>query len=136
MSADYIRAMTLHKYGTSLSVGIGIPIPILDQEMAKYCAVRDSEIFTGAFDYSEPKRSRTVLREVNYAELKSGQIEIKGKKVPTSSLSSMYKARQISSELKKWISKGQLLIQEPIQKFDLEREFKPLEIRTKEEVCR
>jgi uncharacterized protein (DUF39 family) len=136
MSADYIRAMTLHKYGTSLSVGIGIPIPILDQEMAKYCAVRDSEIFTGAFDYSEPKRSRTVLREVNYAELKSGHIEIKGRKVPTSSLSSMYKARQISSELKKWISKGQFLIQEPIQKFDLEREFKPLDVRTKEEVCR
>jgi hypothetical protein len=48
----------------------------------------------------------------------------------------MYKARQISSELKKWISKGQFLIQEPIQKFDLEREFKPLDVRTKEEVCR
>lgn len=136
MSADYLRAMTMHGYGTSLSVGIGIPIPILDQEMAKFCAVRDAEIYTGLFDYSEEKRARTLLREVNYGELKSGQIDIKGRSVPTSSLSSIFKARQISTELKKWISKGQFLIQEPVQKFDLEREFKPLDVRTKEEVCR
>ena len=132
MSSDYLRALTMQKYGTSLSVGIGIPIPILDLEMAKFCSVRDADIFTAAFDYSEMKRARTVLREVNYSELKSGEIEIKGKRVPTSSLSSIYKARQISNELKKWISKGQFMIQEPIQKFDLEREFKPLEVRTKE----
>jgi uncharacterized protein (DUF39 family) len=135
MSADYIRALTMHKYGTSLSVGIGIPIPILDLEMAKYCSVLDAEIFTGVFDYSEQKRARAVIREVNYAELKSGHIEIKGKEVPTSSLSSLYKARQISTELKKWISKGQFFVQEPIQKFDPEREFKPLDVRTRE-ACR
>ena len=132
MSSDYLRALTMQKYGTSLSVGIGIPIPILDIEMAKFCSVRDADIFTAAFDYSEMKRARTVLREVNYSELKSGEIEIKGKRVPTSSLSSIYKARQISNELKKWISKGQFMIQEPIQKFDLEREVKPLDVRTKE----
>jgi len=134
MSADYLRALTLHRYGISLSVGIGIPIPILDLEMAKYCSVRDSDIFTGVFDYSEETRSRTVLREINYAELKSGEIEINGRKVPTSSLSSMYKARQIANELKDRISNGKFQLQEPIQQFDLEREFKPLDIRKKEEV--
>jgi len=132
MSAEYLRAMTMQKYGSSLAVGIGIPIPILDLEMAKYCSVRDADIFTAAFDYSEPKRARTPLREVNYAELKSGVIDIKGKKVPTSSLSSIYKARQISNELKRWISKGQFAIQEPVQRFDLDTEFKPLDVRTKE----
>jgi uncharacterized protein (DUF39 family) len=132
MSADYLRAMTMHKYGSSLAVGIGIPIPILDLDMAKYCSVKDADIYTAVFDYSEQKRSRAAIREVNYSELKSGQIEIKGKKVPTSSLSSIYKARQISAELKKWISKGQFRIQEPIEKFNLETEFKPLDIRTKE----
>jgi uncharacterized protein (DUF39 family) len=136
MTAEYLRAMTMHRYGTTLAVGIGVPIPILDLEMAKHCSVRDSEIYTAVFDYSEPKRSRTVIREVSYGELKSGQIEIKGKKVPTSSLSSIYKARQISNELKKEISKGQFKLTEPIQRFDLDREFKPLEIRKKEEACK
>ncbi len=134
MSSEFLRALTIHRYGTSLAIGIGIPVPILDLEMAKYCAVRDSEICTAVFDYSEQKRARTVLREVNYQELKSGKIEIKGKKVTTSSLSSMYKARQIADELKRRISEGSFLLQEPVQKFDLEREFKPLEIKTKEEV--
>ena len=136
MSAEYLRAMIMHRYGTTLAVGIGVPIPILDLEMAKYCAVRDEEIFSALFDYSEQKRSRAVIREVNYAELKSGVIDIKGKKVFTSSLSSIYKAKQISGELKKSISKGQFHIQEPIQKFDLETVFKPLDVRTREEASK
>ncbi|HDP96785.1 MAG TPA: hypothetical protein ENN25_03720 [Euryarchaeota archaeon] len=136
MSADYLRGLTMHRYGTTLAVGIGIPIPILDLEMAKFCSVRDADISTAVFDYSEEKRSRGVVREANYEELKSGELEIKGTKVPTSSLSSMYKARQITVELKNRIVNGNFLLQEPIERFDLEHTMKPLEIRTREEVLK
>jgi len=34
MSTDYLRAATLHKYGTSLYVGIGVPIPVLNEGIA------------------------------------------------------------------------------------------------------
>lgn len=136
MSADYLRGLTMHRYGTTLAVGIGIPIPIIDLEMAKYCSVRDADISTAVFDYSEEKRSRSVVREANYKELKSGELEIKGTKVPTSSLSSMYKARQITVELKNRIASGRFLLQEPIERFDLEHTMKPLEIRTREEVTK
>jgi uncharacterized protein (DUF39 family) len=133
MSPEFLKGLTFTKYGTSLGLGIGVPIPILDEEMAKSCAVTNDRIVTAVFDYSEPTRSRTVLREVNYAELRSGEITIKGKQVPTSSLSSLYKARQIAEILKNRIVKGEFMIEKPIQNFSLDRVFKPLDVRTEKE---
>ena len=133
MSSDFIRGLTFTKYGTSLGLGIGIPIPILDEEMAKSCAVTNDQIFTAVFDYSEPTRSRTVLREVSYSELRSGEIAIKGRQVPTSSLSSLAKARQIAEILKNRVIKGEFMIEKPIQNFALDRVFKPLDVRTEKE---
>jgi uncharacterized protein (DUF39 family) len=134
MSTEYIRALTLHGYGISLAVGLGVPIPILDEEMMESVAIRDEDIFAPVFDYSVQSRSRKVLTEVSYAELRSGHIELFGKDVKTSSLSSYYKARQIANELKKSIEKGTFLISEPVQPLPSEKSSKPLEIRSKEGV--
>lgn len=133
MSPEWIRGLTFTRYGASLGVGIGVPIPILDEEMARFCAVTNDKIVTAVYDYSQPTRARTVLREVTYAELRSGEIEIKGKTVPTSSLSSLYKARQIAQLLKNQILKGEFLIEKPVQNFSMDRVFKPLEIRSERE---
>lgn len=133
MSPEFLKGLTFTKYGTSLGLGIGVPIPILDEEMAKSCAITNDQIVTAVFDYSEATRSRTVLREVSYAELRSGEISVKGKQVPTSSLSSLFKARQISEILKNRIIKGEFMIEKPIQNFSLDRVFKPLDVRTEKE---
>ena len=133
MSPDFLRGLTFTKYGTSLGLGIGVPIPILDEEMARACAITNDQISTAVFDYSEQARARTVLREVTYAELRSGEISIKNKQVPTSSLSSILKARQIAEILKNRIVKGEFMIEKPIQKFSLDRVFKPLDVRSEKE---
>jgi uncharacterized protein (DUF39 family) len=133
MSPDFIRGLTFTRYGSSLGVGIGVAIPILDEEMAKHCAVTNDKIVTAVFDYSQPTRSRTVLREVTYAELKSGEIELKGKHIPTSSLSSLYKARQISETLKNQVLKGQFMVEKPVQNFSMDRVMKGLDVRTEKE---
>jgi uncharacterized protein (DUF39 family) len=54
------------------------------------------------------------LGEVNYSQLKSGSIKIKGKEVPTASLSSYAKARTIAEVLKERISRGKFLLTEPV----------------------
>ncbi|HOV70273.1 MAG TPA: homocysteine biosynthesis protein, partial [Clostridia bacterium] len=99
MSTEYIRAGVFDKYGITLYVGIGIPIPVIDEEMAAFLAKSNKEIFTKIFDYSVPSRTRPALRTVSYAELRSGSVELNGKKVPTAPLSSLVKARKIASEL-------------------------------------
>lgn len=133
MSPEFLRGLTFTRYGTSLGLGIGIPIPILDEEMARACAITDDQIVTAMFDYSQPTRSRTVLKEITYAELRSGEIELKGKHIPTSSLSSLYKARQISQILKSQIQKGEFMIEKPVQNLPMDRVFKALDVRTEKE---
>jgi len=79
-------------------------------------AVTDADIVAPIVDYSEcyPQRKPDVLGEVTYELLKSGQIEVKGKRVPTASLSSYPKALEIAEILKGWIKKGGFLLSEPV----------------------
>jgi uncharacterized protein (DUF39 family) len=116
MKAEWLRGVSLLGYGTSMAVGIGIPIPILSEEMVRYAAVRDAEIFAPIVDYSEayPQRRPDILGEASYAQLKSGKISIGGKEVPTASLSSYSKAVEIATILKGWIRKGEFLLTEPV----------------------
>ncbi len=133
MSPDFVRGLTFTRYGSSLGLGIGVAIPILDEDMARNCAVTNDRIVTAVFDYARASRSREVVKEVTYAELMSGEIELKGKQVPTSSLSSMHKARQISEALKNQVLKGDFMIERPVQTFSMDRVFKGLEVRSEKE---
>ena len=123
MNPEFIQAAYFSGYGVSLYVGIGIPIPILDEEMMRAVSVKDDEIYTEILDYSCPHPDKPSLGWVNYAQLRSGQIDIKGKKVTTSSVSSYVKARLIASSLKEWIEKGDYFLQEPIEFFPAQKEI-------------
>ena len=103
-------------YGASLIVGIGLPIPILSEEILKFTTVTDADIVAPIVDYSEayPQRKPDTLGEVSYAQLKTGTIEVKSKKVPTSSLSSYPKAVEIANILKDWLKKGEFTLTEPV----------------------
>jgi len=118
MSPDYIKGTTLLGYGATLTVGIGIPIPMLDEEICQYVAVKDEDIYTQIIDYSGayPQVKPDTLGEVNYKQLKSGKISIDGQEVPTGNLSSYSKALEIADSLKDWINEGKFLLSEAIAK--------------------
>jgi len=116
MKPEYLRGISMQGYGASMVVGIGVPVPVLSEEILKYTAVTDAEIFAPIVDYSEayPQRKPDTLGEVSYAQLKTGKIEVKGKQVPTSSLSSYAKALEIAHTLKSWIQKGEFTLTEAV----------------------
>jgi uncharacterized protein (DUF39 family) len=116
MKPEWLVGTSMLGYGTTVSIGIGVPIPILDETIAQYAASKDEEIYTQVVDYGQdyPQMISASLAEVNYAQLKSGKITIKGKDVPTGNLSSYSKAREIAEELKTWIQKGDFLLTEPV----------------------
>ena len=107
-------------------VGLGIPIPILNEGLAKKTAIRDSEIITDVVDYSVMRRDRPKLRQVSYKELKSGSITINDKKVRVSSLSSLKMAKKVSQTLKSWIEEGQFFLTSPIERLPTDTVFKPM----------
>ena len=115
MSPNWLVGVSIQGYGCSLSVGLGIPIPILNEEIVKYTAVSDEEIFTQIVDYGNdyPEGISKSYGQVNYAELKSGSIKFKDEIVPAVPLSSMVKAREIAETLKSWISKEKFTLCEP-----------------------
>ena len=117
MSSDWLIGSSFLGYGATLTVGVGIPIPILDTEIMKSTAVRDEEIFTQVVDYSDayPNGRGDTLGEVNYKELKSGSIKLKGREVPAASLSSYSKALEIAEILKGRIKRGKFFLSEYVQ---------------------
>ncbi|MDI6776938.1 MAG: homocysteine biosynthesis protein [Syntrophales bacterium] len=116
MKLEWLRGMSFLGYGCTIAVGIGVPIPILSEEILAYCSVRDADIFAPVVDYSEayPQREPDILGEVSYAELKIGRIMVRGREVPTASLSSYPKAVEIAKTLKEWIKRGDFLLTEPV----------------------
>ena len=118
MSPEWLVGVSLLGYGVSLAVGIGVPIPILSQEILRWAATKDEEIFAPIVDYSKdyPLANPKILGEVNYKELRSGKIKIGGKEVPTGSLSSYPKAREIAQILKRWIATGKFTLSNPVEK--------------------
>ncbi len=108
MLPRWLMGVSMQGYGCSLAVGIGVPIPVLDEEMAIHTGVSDEEIVTQvkdySFSYTEP------LCEVSYAQLKSGAVTIDGRDVPTVPLSSYVRAREIANTLKDWILQGTFLL--------------------------
>jgi uncharacterized protein (DUF39 family) len=116
MKPEWLVGTSMLGYGCTLTVGVGVPIPILSEEILRYTTVSDADILAPVVDYSEayPQREPDILGEVSYAELKSGRIKVREKDVPTSSLSSHLKAVEIAGILKKWIETGEFLLTEPV----------------------
>ncbi|MCL2814407.1 MAG: homocysteine biosynthesis protein [Oscillospiraceae bacterium] len=117
MSPKWLLGLSILGYGASLAVGVGVPIPILNEESAYYAALGDRDLYAPVVDYSSayPSRSGEVLCLVSYADLKSGEITVNGKKVRTAPLSSMPKAREIAATLKSWISENCFLLTQPVK---------------------
>ncbi|MEA3505889.1 MAG: homocysteine biosynthesis protein [Elusimicrobiota bacterium] len=117
MSDRWVKGVSFIGYGASLMVGIGIPIPVLDEDIAAACGASDEDITCPIVDYSSdyPRSTGKTLGEVSYKELKSGSIKIKGKEVPTGALSSYYRAAEIAGILKEQISAGEFLLGTPQQ---------------------
>lgn len=134
MSQKWLRGASFTGYGVTLTVGIGVPIPILNEEILQYTAARDEEIWAQVMDYSEayPQLIPGSLGEVNYSQLKSGKITVQGKEVPTSGLSSYARAKEIAQILKNWIKTEKFLLTEVAELLpsaDSGIVFKPLKER-------
>ena len=114
MQPRWLLGVSILGYGCSLAVGLGVPIPILDEEMARYTAVSDEELFAPIVDYSEdyPKGTGKTVGQVSYAELASGSFRFNGREVQAVPLSSLPRAREIAETLKTWISEGKFLLGE------------------------
>ena len=125
MNARYIRGASMLGYGVSLMVGIGVPIPILDEEMLEFTTVTDADILSPICDYGikYPAGEPAELGYVTMAELKSGSVEFMGKHIPTAPISSYPMALEIAETLKSWIADGRFLLAKPAELLPLAGDY-------------
>jgi uncharacterized protein (DUF39 family) len=128
MSAEFIRGASLAGYGCSLMVGLGVPIPIINEEMAYFTGLSNKDIWYQIIDYGidYPSNISRSVGEVSYAQLQSGEVALEGKKIPASPMASYSMAKRIAGKVKEWIQKdgftlGEPQIQLPSVAFDREK---------------
>jgi uncharacterized protein (DUF39 family) len=127
MSPDFIRAAYFEKYGVSLYLGIGIPIPVLDEDMARAVSVRNRDIPVLVCDYGV--EGHPAVARTNYEALRSGRVEVEGRKVRAASLSSLSKARAIAALLKSQVASGAFPLAPPVQALPERSSVSSLSIR-------
>jgi uncharacterized protein (DUF39 family) len=66
---------------------------------------------------------------VTYEQLRSGAVEIQGRRIKTAPMSSLLKARRIADELKKQIEDAEFFLTNPVSHFPEKAEVKPLKQR-------
>lgn len=117
MDPRYLCGYSILGYGSTMAVGLGVPIPVLDENVVRAAAVRDEDLLAPVVDYSRdyPQATGKILGEVTYAQLRSGSIELEGRTVPTASLSSYSRAREIAETLKEWIASGSFTLTRPVE---------------------
>lgn len=107
MDAHWVRGCYFKGYGPSMMLGVGLPIPILNETVLSRCTIKDEELVAPVIDFSIPRRVRPTFGLVSYAQLKSGRIALDGKSVRTAPLTSLYFSSQIALDLKQRIDSGE-----------------------------
>lgn len=125
MQSQWVRGCYFKNYGPSIMLGVGIPLPVLNEKVVANCAIQDKDIVAPVVDFSIPRRVRPTFGLVNYAQLKSGRIKIEGKVVRSAPLASIFLSHQIALELKNWIEAGEFTLTESVMPLPMDRTFLP-----------
>lgn len=128
MQRQWVRGCYFKNYGPSLMLGVGIPLPVLQEEVVANCAIQDKDIVAPIVDFSIPRRVRPTFGLVSYAQLKTGRITIEGKPVRAAPLASIYLSRQVAQELKQWIEAGKFTLTAPVAPLPDDRAFLPQDL--------
>ena len=123
MNSRWIRGCYLKNYGPSLMIGVGVPLPVLQEEVILHCAVQDKDIVAPIVDFAIPRRVRPTFGLVTYQQLKSGKITIEGKSVRVAPLASIALSRQVAIELKELIKAGKFTLTESVAPIPSDRSF-------------
>lgn len=125
MNARWVRGCYFKSYGPSLMLGVGVPLPVLHEEVVAHCTVQDQDLVAPVVDFSIPRRVRPTFGLVSYSQLKLGRIAIDGRSVRVAPLASLFLSRQVATELKQWIEAGTFTLTEFVAPIPADQVFRP-----------
>ena len=129
MLPKWVRGGFLKSFGPVLYIGIGIPVPILNEEIAEFISLTDDKIHTTIVDFSIPRRTKPIFGQCTYAELRTSTVVINKKPTLAATMSSMSWAMEICKILKESIINKDFFLSKPISAINLNAELKKLDSR-------
>ena len=134
MNPKWVRGGYLKSFGPVLYIGIGIPVPVLNEEIAHSLSITDDKIHTTIVDFSIPRRTKPIFGQCSYSELRTSTILINNKPTLSAPLSSMSGAIEIAGLIRNEIQNKTFYLSEPIERINTEIEMKKLDPRLGEAV--
>ena len=127
MKPKYLRAGFIKSYGPVLFVGVGVPIPVLDEEIAEHLTINDEKIHTTIVDFSIPRRTKPTFGQCTYKELRTSTVIINKKPTLVAPLSSMAWAIDICNILKEEIINKNFYLNKPVISIPMDVGLKKLD---------
>lgn len=134
MKPKWVRGGYLKSFGPVIYIGIGFPIPILNEEIASNITISDDKIHTTIVDFSIPRRAKPTFGQCTYQELRSTTVVINKKPTLAAPLSSMAYAVEICNLLKEEILEKRFFLTDLVEPIKMDNELKKLGSRLPEMV--
>lgn len=132
MNPRWVRGGYLKSFGPVLYLGIAVPIPVLNIEIAEYLSITDDKIHTTIVDYSIPRRTKPTFGQCTYSELRTSTVVINNKPTLAAPLVSMAWSIEVANALKNNILAKSFYLAEPIKSVNMDVMSKKLDPRLRE----
>jgi uncharacterized protein (DUF39 family) len=123
----WLRACFFEGHGSALLVAIAAPIPLINGKVARQAATPDEELEAPVLDVSIPRRIKPSFGGVPYSQLRSGQLQVNGHRVPVAPSHSPQLAAAIATELVTRLQEDRFPLRLPLLPLDSRPALLPLD---------
>jgi len=123
----WLRACFFEGHGSALLVAIAAPIPLINDKVARQAATPDEELEAPVLDVSIPRRIKPSFGGVPYSQLRSGQLQVNGHRVPVAPSHSPQLAAAIATELVTRLQEDRFPLRLPLLPLDSRPALLPLD---------
>jgi len=120
---EFISPIYIKGYGVSLYLSIGVPIPVINEDIAHALSVRNKDIITQVHDFA----TRQTVGTVNYEQLHNNKIILNNKNPISRTMTKIKDAYRITEILKKRIVDGTFELTEPVKQLPIYGKCSPIE---------
>jgi uncharacterized protein (DUF39 family) len=127
LEGGWLRPCFFEGHGSALLVPIAAPIALLDGVIARQAATGDAQLEAPVLDVAIPRRIKPSFGSVSYARLKSGEIELEGRRIRSAPAHSPRLAEAIGRELAQRLQDGTFPLRPPLRPLTSRASLIPLD---------
>jgi uncharacterized protein (DUF39 family) len=127
LQPNWVRACWFEGHGSALLVAMAAPIPLINGAVALQASVDNDVLEAPVLDVSIPRRLKPSFGGISYRMLRSGHIEVDGRRLPAAPAHSPRLAAEIAAELVERLRGNRFPLRLPLEPLSERAGLIPLE---------